>query len=52
MMELEEAEDAGESASRQCFFFAKQALPQLVPVMLHLLGKTDEDDGISSFKTP
>lgn len=46
-MEAAEAVEAGEQIPRECFFFAKQGLPDLVPVLLHLLSKTDEDDGIS-----
>lgn len=49
MMEAAEAIEVGEQPPRQCFYFSKQVLAELVPVLLHLLSKTEEDDGTNSF---
>lgn len=39
-----QAEDMGEVAERQSYNFARASVPQLVPVLLWLLTKKDEDD--------
>ncbi|TFK71549.1 ARM repeat-containing protein [Pluteus cervinus] len=42
-IEAQEAQEYGEVPETESKFFAKVALPELVPVLLHLLTKQDED---------
>lgn len=42
-LENQEAIDVGEQPDRECFQFARVALPEVLPVLLQLLCKQDED---------
>ncbi|ORY86291.1 karyopherin Kap95 [Protomyces lactucae-debilis] len=43
MMEAQEAQELGDQPERECFQFAKTALPEVLPVLLTLLCKQEDD---------
>jgi importin subunit beta-1 len=43
MLEVQEAQELGEAPDRECFQFAKTALPEVLPVLLTLLCEQEDD---------